>query len=458
MAQYDIAILGGGPGGYVAAIRAAQKGAKTVLVEEDRLGGVCLNVGCIPTKTLLRSAQVYQQTVRAAEFGVVVEGNVKVDWTAVLSRKDRVVKQLTDGVSQLLEHNGVTVINGRGAVKDKHTIEVAGDTITADNLIIATGSRPTMLPIPGLAEAYASGAVVDSTGALSLTKIPERFIVVGGGVIGIEFAALFRALGSEVVVLEKFSILNGLDREVQGAMRRILKREGVQIFEDADVQRIDGAAVTAKVGDEVHRFAGDVVLVSLGRTPNTDAVQNLNLEMEGRGIKTDRQMRTSVPGVYAIGDVNGKQMLAHTASAEGIAAVENILGGSASVDYRRIPACVYSFPEIAAVGLTEEQAREEGYDVQTGTFPFAANGKALAEGERDGFVKVVADKRYGEILGVHIVGPHATDLIAEAANALQLEATLSDLAHTVHPHPTLSEVLMEAAHVGLGMPIHVARR
>ncbi|MGI6149877.1 MAG: dihydrolipoyl dehydrogenase [Firmicutes bacterium] len=458
MAHYDIAILGGGPGGYVAAIRAAQRGAKTVLIEEDKLGGVCLNVGCIPTKTLLRSAQVYQDIVHAANFGVVVDGAVKVDWGAVLSRKDKVVKQLIDGVSNLLKHNGVEVWNGRGIVRDRQTIEVAGEAITADHLIIATGSRPTMHPIPGLQEAVASGAVVDSTGALSLEKIPERLVVVGGGVIGIEFAALFSAVGSEVIVLEKFSILNGLDREVQGQMRRILRRAGVQVFEEADVQRFEGSTVVVQVGGEQHRFTGDAVLVSLGRTPNLDAVASLDLELERGGIKTDHQMQTSIPGVYAIGDVNGKQMLAHTASAEGIAAVENILGNPTHVDYHKIPACVYSFPEIAVVGLTEEEARARGHAVQTGVFPFAANGKALAEGERDGFVKIVADREYGEVLGVHIVGPDATDLIAEAANALQLEATLSDLAQTIHPHPTLSEALMEAAHVGLGMPIHVAKR
>jgi dihydrolipoamide dehydrogenase len=282
--------------------------------------------------------------------------------------------------------------------------------------------------------------------------------VVGGGVIGIEFAALFSAVGSEVIVLEKFSILNGLDREVQGQMRRILRRAGVQVFEEADVQRFEGSTVVVQVGGEQHRFTGDAVLVSLGRTPNLDAVASLDLELERGGIKTDHQMQTSIPGVYAIGDVNGKQMLAHTASAEGIAAVENILGNPTHVDYHKIPACVYSFPEIAVVGLTEEEARARGHAVQTGVFPFAANGKALAEGERDGFVKIVADREYGEVLGVHIVGPDATDLIAEAANALQLEATLSDLAQTIHPHPTLSEALMEAAHVGLGMPIHVAKR
>ncbi len=398
MAHYDIAILGGGPGGYVAAIRAAQRGAKTVLIEEDKLGGVCLNVGCIPTKTLLRSAQVYQDIVHAANFGVVVDGAVKVDWGAVLSRKDKVVKQLIDGVSNLLKHNGVEVWNGRGIVRDRQTIEVAGEAITADHLIIATGSRPTMHPIPGLQEAVASGAVVDSTGALSLEKIPERLVVVGGGVIGIEFAALFSAVGSEVIVLEKFSILNGLDREVQGQMRRILRRAGVQVFEEADVQRFEGSTVVVQVGGEQHRFTGDAVLVSLGRTPNLDAVASLDLELERGGIKTDHQMQTSIPGVYAIGDVNGKQMLAHTASAEGIAAVENILGNPTHVDYHKIPACVYSFPEIAVVGLTEEEARARGHAVQTGVFPFAANGKALAEGERDGFVKIVADREYGEVL------------------------------------------------------------
>ncbi len=458
MAQYDIAILGGGPGGYVAAIRAAQRGAKTVLIEKEALGGVCLNVGCIPTKTLLRSAQVYQDIVDAANFGVIVNGEVKLDWPTMLSRKNKVVQQLTSGVTQLLKANGVDVRHGYGVVQDKNTIIVDGEEIKTKNLIIATGSRPTILPIPGLQEAMDSGIAVDSTGALAFETIPERFIVVGGGVIGIEFAALFSTLGSKVTVLEKFSILNGLDSDIQSQMRRFLKRRGVEIFESADVQRFEGSKVFVEVGGEVREFAGDSILISLGRRPNIDAVADLGLELDKGGIKTNAKLETNVPGVYAIGDVNGKQMLAHTASAEGIAAVENILGGSAEIDYNKIPACVYSFPEIAVVGLTEEQAKEQGYDVQTGMFPFAANGKALAEGQTEGFVKIVADKQYGEVLGIHIVGPNATDLIAEAANALQLESTLYDLAETVHPHPTLSEAVMEAAHVALGQPIHVAKR
>lgn len=458
MAQYDIAILGGGPGGYVAAIRAAQMGAKTVLIEKEELGGVCLNVGCIPTKTLLRSAQVYQDIVQAASFGIVVDGEVKLDWQAMLSRKNKVVKQLTSGVTGLLKRNGVEVKLGYGVVRDKNTIAIGDETITAKNLIIATGSSPTILPIPGLKEALASGDAVTSTGALEYSEIPKHLIVVGGGVIGIEFAALFSSLGSEVTVLEKFSILNGLDGDIQKQMQRILKRKGVTIYEGADIQRIEGSKVTAQVGEKVHEFSGDSILVSLGRRPNLGAVEALSLELEKGGIKTNSKMETSIPGVYAIGDVNGKQMLAHTASAEGIAAVENILGGLATIDYDKIPACVYSFPEIAVVGLTEKEAQARGYAVQTGMFPFAANGKALAEGETDGFVKIVADKQYGEVLGVHIMGPHATDLISEAAAAVQLESTLHDLARTVHPHPTLSEAVMEAAHVALEQPIHVAKR
>ncbi|NLM40586.1 MAG: dihydrolipoyl dehydrogenase [Firmicutes bacterium] len=457
VAQYDIAVLGGGPGGYVAAIRAAQRGARTVLIEKETLGGVCLNVGCIPTKTLLRSAQVYQEVIDAAQFGIIVDGKVKLDWPSILSRKDKVVKQLTGGVTQLLKANGVDVKHGYGLVRDKNTIVVDDEEIQTKNLIIATGSRPAILPIPGLQDAIDRGLAIDSTGALQLQEVPERFVVVGGGVIGIEFAALFSTLGSKVTVLEKFSILNGLDADIQAHMRRFLKRRGVEIYENADVQRFDGSRVVVDIGAEVREFEGDAVLVSLGRRPNIDAVSSLGLELDRGGIKTNDRLETNISGVYAIGDVNGKQMLAHTASAEGIAAVENILGGSAEIDYDKIPACVYSFPEIAVVGLTEEQAESRGHDVQTGMFPFAANGKALAEGQTEGFVKIVADKKYGEVLGIHIIGPHATDLIAEAANALRLESTLYDLAETVHPHPTLSEAVMEAAHVALGQPIHVAR-
>ena len=458
--DYQIAILGGGPGGYVAAIKAAQMGAKTVLIEGGELGGVCLNEGCIPTKTLLKSARVYQDIIDSATYGIVVgnQSEISIDWGVMLKRKDSVVAQLTSGVKGLLQKNGVEVVKGYGEVRDPYTIIVDGRTISTDHLIIATGSRANILPIPGLEKSLTDGYAVTSTGALNFPAIPEELIVVGGGVVGIEFAALFNALGAKVTVLEKFSILGSLDADLQKYMLRTLRKKGVEIFEEVEIEHVDGATVTAQVNGETQRFRADKIIVSLGRKPNIEAVRSLGLAMEGMGIGTDERLETSIPGVYAVGDVNGKQMLAHVASAEGIVAVENILGGKAAINYDKVPAGIYSFPEVAVVGLTEEEATKRGHRLKIGTFPLAANGKALAEGETDGFVKIVADDQYGEVLGVHIIAAQATDLISEAVATLELEGTVHDLAKAIHPHPTSSEIIMEAAHATIDQAIHFFKK
>ncbi|NMB20300.1 MAG: dihydrolipoyl dehydrogenase [Firmicutes bacterium] len=460
MADYKIAILGGGPGGYVAAIKAAHLGAKTVLIEGGEVGGVCLNEGCIPTKTLLKSAKVYQDILNSENYGIRVskEGAVTIDWATMLGRKDKVVAQLTGGVKQLLKRNGVDVIKGYGEVRDPHTIVVNGQTVTAENLIIATGSRPNLPPIPGLEESLAAGLAVTSTGALEFLEIPQELVIVGGGVVGIEFAALFNALGSQVTVLEKFSVLASLDSDLREYMQRTLGKKGVQILEGVEVERFEGATVLARVNGETKAFQGDKVIVSLGRKPNVEAVKVLGLAMEGPAIRTNERLETSLKGVYAIGDVNGKQMLAHVASAEGIVAVENILGGQSTIDYDKVPAAIYSFPEVAVVGLTEEEAKRRGHKLKIGNFPLAANGKALAEGEAEGFVKIVADEQYGEVLGVHIIAAQATDLISEAVATLQLEGTVYDLAQAIHPHPTSSEIIMEAAHATIDQAIHFMKK
>lgn len=460
MLDYTIAILGGGPGGYVAAIKAAQLGAKTVLIEGGNVGGVCLNEGCIPTKTLLKSAKVYQDILNSENYGIKVtrDGAIALDWNVMLERKNRVVNQLTGGVRQLLERNGVEVIHGYGNIKDPHSIEVAGRTITAEHLIIATGSSPNLPPIPGLSEALADGSAVTSTGALELREIPQKLVIVGGGVVGIEFAALFNALGSTVTVLEKFSVLGSLDSDLRQYMLRTLRKKGVEILEGVEVKEFQGATVMAEVEGELKAFSGDKVIVSLGRRPNVEAVQTLDLAMDGSAIRTNERLETSIPGVYAIGDVNGKLMLAHVASAEGIVAVENILGGTSTIDYDKVPAAIYSFPEVAVVGLTEEEALRRGYKLQIGNFPLAANGKALAEGEAEGFVKIVADEQFGEVLGVHIIASRATDLISEAVATLQLEGTVHDLARAIHPHPTSSEIIMEAAHATIDQAIHFFKK
>ena len=323
MSRYKIAILGGGPGGYVAAIRAAQLGAETVLIEAGELGGVCLNEGCIPTKTLLKSARVYQELLSSEKFGISIDGEVRIDWAAMQRRKDGVVGQLNSGVRGLLKQNGVEVVQGFGEVLDPHTIVVGGERISADHLIIATGSSPAILPIPGLQEALESGAAVTSTGALTFKEVPQRLVIVGGGVVGMEFAALFSSLGSQVTVLEKFTVLGSLDQDLQKYMQRLLEKKGVEIHNGADIQRFAGSQVIAEINGETREFQGDAVLVSLGRRPNVQAVSRLGLELERGAIRTNERLETSIPGVYAIGDVNGKQMLAHTASAEGLAAVEH---------------------------------------------------------------------------------------------------------------------------------------
>ncbi|MFY9493739.1 MAG: FAD-dependent oxidoreductase, partial [Limnochordia bacterium] len=306
MKQYKIAILGGGPGGYVAAIKAAQLGAETVLIEGGAIGGVCLNEGCIPTKTLLKSAKVYQDILHSEKYGIGIGGQaeIRIDWSAMLQRKDNVVSQLTSGVENLLRQNGVDVIKGFGEVLDKNTILVNGEKVSFENLIIATGSSPTILPIPGLAEALEMGLAVTSTGALELEEIPDEVVIVGGGVVGMEFAALFNALGSKVTVLEKFTVLGSLDSELQRYMLRLLQRKGVEIYNQADVKRFEGSTVVAEIKGETREFAGDKVIVSLGRRPNLQAVEKLNLALERGAIRTNERLETSIPGVYAIGDVN----------------------------------------------------------------------------------------------------------------------------------------------------------
>lgn len=457
MIKYDIAIIGGGPGGYVAAIKAAQLGYKTVLFEGHKIGGICLNYGCIPTKTLLKTAKLFKEIKHAKIFGIDVPSidGVSIDWDLMMHRKDKVVHQLTSGVEALLRHNGVTVINHFVRAISESVLEADGHQYGFDHLIIATGSSTEMPAIPGLAEAFAKGIVIDSTGAIKLTSLPESMVILGGGVIAVEFATLYSSLGTKVTMIQRSSeILSFLDVDVRMTMQKHLIGSGVDIITDTAISRIENHTVYYTVGGENKSIRGDYILASLGRRPNVAGLENLRLKMDKGGIIVDDLMRTNIPTVYAIGDVNGKYMLAHVASAEGLVAVDAIHGNVTAINYDKIPSCIYSFPEVGVAGLTEAQAREKGYDVITSKFPIAANGKALAEGESIGFVKIVADKTYGEVLGVHIIASHATDMIAEAVATMALEGTLEDLAHIVHPHPTLSEIVMEAAHSALGNPIH----
>jgi dihydrolipoamide dehydrogenase len=463
--QTDIAVLGGGPGGYVAALRAAQLGARVVLVEENTVGGVCLNVGCIPTKALLRSAEVYRTFRQADRYGLRLEGSVTPDWPAIQARKQAIVGQLVKGVEVLLRKAQVQVIPGRGRFAAPTTLEVAGaggqdERIEARQAVVATGSRPVRLPLPGMD----LPGVIDSTAALALEAIPRRLLVVGGGVVGVEFADLFNAFGTQVIVVEMLDrLLPLMDADLGQALARSLERRRVKVHVASRVTRLEavegGLRATVVTPKGEASVEADQVLVAVGRRPN---VEDLGLEAAGvrvekAGIAVDAHMQTSVPGVYAVGDVTGGALLAHVAMRGGEIAVENALGRPAALDLKTVPWCVYTSPEIASVGLTEAQARDKGYDVQVGRFPLQANGKALTYGEREGFVKVVAEARFGEVLGLHLVGPHASDLIHEGGLALALEATLDELTTTLHGHPSLGEAVREAALACRGQALHLPR-
>ncbi|HEY8363549.1 MAG TPA: dihydrolipoyl dehydrogenase [Tissierellaceae bacterium] len=459
MTNYDVLILGGGPGGYVAAIRAAQLGAKVAVVEKDRLGGVCLNWGCIPTKTLLKTAKLYKDIQRAENFGIVGidKSNVKVDWKLLLKRKDRVVNQLVNGIYTLFKRNKIDLYEGKGTILNKNQIEVNGKIITGKNLIIAIGAGDTTPPIPGLDELVKKGKAINSKGALQLEEIPENLVIVGGGVIAVEFATIFNALGSNVTIIQRSNrILSSFESEMATTLEKQLKRDGINILTSTKLISFSDDGVKIEHNGEEKIIKGDKYLVSLGIKPDLSQVKNLDLETDEKGfIKTNNKMETSIKGVYAIGDLNGKYALAHVASAEGIVAAENIMGIESTLNYNLVPQCVYTFPELASVGLTEEKAREKGHDITVSKFPLAANGKALAEGETAGFVKIISDNEYGEIIGVHIMAPHATDMIAEAVASMQLEGTVYDLAKTIHPHPTISEAVFEAALGAIDRPIHI---
>lgn len=459
--MYKIIVVGGGPGGYVAAIKAAQMGAKVALVEKHKIGGVCLNYGCIPTKTLLRSAKLYDDILKASSFGIDIQtdNQITINWPNMLKRKDQVVSQLVGGVEQLLKHNGVDVIYGEGFVESPTQVRVNDQVLQTEHLILATGSSPFIPDIKGLSEAYSAGHAISSRKAIALNEQPKTMTILGGGVIAVEFATLYHSLGTEVTLLQRSEhLLKSLDHDVQKLITRHLKKMGVKVVTGVAIDHIENNTVYYGHKGKDKSVTSDKILVSLGRRANIKGLEHLNLNIQKGKVMTDDHMMTNVKNVYAIGDMNGKYMLAHVASAEGIVAVEAIMGDKKSVDYNKVPSCIYSFPEVGVVGYSEQDAIEAGYDVKTSMFPLSANGKALAEGESTGFVKLVYDDTYGEVLGVHIVASHATDMIAEAVASMELEATVHDLAKTVHPHPTLSEIVMEAAHGAVDKPIHMIKR
>ena len=464
MNEIEVVIIGGGLGGYVAAIKAAQLGLKVVLVEKDKLGGVCLNWGCIPTKALVSTAELLNNLQRAGEFGIQVK-DYSFDFPAIMKRKDMITKRLSSGVEQLLKANRVRVIKGEGQIIKPGTVEItdaAGEKemIKSKNIIIATGSSVMKLPIPGID----NEGVITSDGALSLSELPSRMLIIGGGVVGIEFAGIFKALGVEVTVVEMLPrILLPIDEEIAVRLTQLLKRKGIEILTDSKVKEIkknrQNLEVLISTADGEKKLEIEKVLLAAGRVPelgNID-VQRLGIELDKGAIKVDEKMRTNIPGIYAVGDVVGKIMLAHVASREGIVAVENISGKEVLIDYKVVPNCVFSMPEVASVGLTEEEARKENHNIKVSKFPFIANGKALSMGETEGMVKIIADADTSELLGFHILGAHASDLIAEGTLALSMEATAFEIVNTIHAHPTLSEAIAEAAEGITGKPIHIFR-
>ncbi len=458
-----IVVLGGGPGGYVAALRAARHGAQVTLVERDLLGGTCLNRGCIPTKALLASTSALAQARAGEEFGFEISGDVRPDLARMMARKDRVVTQLRDGVEGLLKKAKVDLIRGAGRLGEGLTLSVdTGSevrTVEADKIIIATGSEPALLPMFD----FGHPAVLTSTSALLLEKIPETLLIVGAGVIGCEFASIFAELGTKITMVEMLPQMLPLeDKRIAKQFQGVYRKRGIEVLLKTKVESIEEYAedhVVARLSDG-SQLSVEKILISVGRSPNSSGIglKAAGVQTDARGyVVVDDHLLTSVPNIYAIGDVNGGMMLAHVASYEAFVAVDNCLGMERLRDLRSTPSCTYSHPEVASVGLNEEQALENGYQPVTGTYRFSALGKALAMGEDVGYVQLVADKETDLVLGANMMGPHVTDIIHEVAVAVQNGLTASQLGETIHAHPTIAEALMEAAHDVHGESVHVAR-
>ncbi|HAQ08499.1 MAG TPA: dihydrolipoyl dehydrogenase [Bacillus bacterium] len=461
--ETDTLVVGAGPGGYVAAIRAAQLGQKVTIVEKGTLGGVCLNVGCIPSKALISVGHRYENALHSEDMGIKAE-NVTLDFSKVQEFKAGVVKKLTGGVEGLLKGNKIDIVKGEAYFVDANTVRVmdenSAQTYTFKNAIIATGSRPIEIP----AFKYTK-RVLDSTGALNLQELPKSIVVIGGGYIGTELGGAYASFGTKVTILEGADeILNGFEKQMSALVKRNLKKKGADVITKALAKGVEetdtNVTVTYEVKGEEQKVEADYVFVMVGRKPNTDEIglEQVGVEMTDRGvIKIDKQCRTTVGSIYAIGDVTEGPPLAHKASYEGKIAAEAIAGHPSEIDYLAIPAVVFSDPELASVGYSEKQAKDEGLDIVAAKFPFAANGRALSLNQTDGFLKLITRREDGLVIGAQIAGPNASDMIAELGLAIESGMTAEDLAMTIHAHPTLGEITMEAAEVAIGSPIHIIK-
>ncbi len=464
--QFDIIIVGSGPGGYVAAIRAAQLGFKTAIVEKEALGGICLNWGCIPTKALLKSAQVKEYMDHAADYGLGAAG-VKVDFKKVVQRSRDVAEGMSKGVQYLMKKNKITVINGFGKLLKNNAVEVTDadnkkTVYHAPHIIIATGARAKALP----AAPIDGKKIIGYRQAMVLPKIPKRMLIIGAGAIGVEFAYFYHTMGTDVTIVEFMpqGLLPREDKDISKELGRIYKRKGIRVLANTSVEKVDTKGRTCKVtvknrkDDSEEVISCDIVLSAAGIQPNTEGIglEELGVKTDRGFIVTDEYYRTNVPGIYAIGDVIPTAALAHVASAEGITCVEKIKGLDVRpVDYNNIPSNTYCTPEVASVGYTEAAAKEAGYEIRVGKFPFTASGKASAGGDKSGFVKLIFDKKYGELLGAHMIGANVTEMIAEIVVARTLETTGHEIIKSIHPHPTMSEAIMEAAAAAYGEVIHL---
>ena len=451
--KYNVVVIGGGPGGYVAAIRAAQLGHKTLIIEKEKLGGICLNWGCIPTKALLKSANIYETILNSSKYGIKSE-KISFDWNKIIARSRNTAKRLSKGIEYLMKKNKITVISGQATIKDKNTITVDSDKIIeCDNIIIATGCRPKEFS----KTQFDGKKILNYKHAMTLDKIPEKIAIIGAGAIGVEFAYFFNSFGSEVTVIEALDrILPNEDKDISKELEKSFKKRNIKMILSTKIEEIK-ASKTVKVKFSNEALEVDAILVAIGVKGNYESVLgDMDINVEKSFVSANEFMQTNYSNIYTIGDISGPPWLAHVASSEGVLAVEHLSGlNPTPIDYNNIPGCTYCKPEVASIGFTEEEAINRGYKIKIGKFPLSASGKAMAVSSTEGFAKIIFDEKYGELLGFHMIGENATELVSEIAVAKSLEATYEEILKIIHPHPTISEVIPESTAVALDEPIHI---